>query len=143
MALAFLFLKCTPGLPLAPSSLASCELRVQRPCTTCVLSHPLFCSRYGCLLRTAVPCLRVCRDPAFGARALPAMSALLGTPDVVPSMRPLAFRLTALNRPQVLYIPVHNPSEYPLVVRAAVVCFSFLSRPRWGRASAVLPCDAQ
>ncbi len=42
----------------------------------------------------------------------------MGLPQEQPSLRPLSFRLTALNRPQYLYIPVHNPTDLPLLVRA-------------------------
>lgn len=46
----------------------------------------------------------------------------MGLPQEQPSLRPLSFRLTALNRPQYLYIPVHNPTDLPLLVGVPVCC---------------------
>jgi hypothetical protein len=57
---------------------------------------------------------------------VPALSSLVGSSVTNATMRPVSFRLSALNKKQLLYIPVHNPSDYPLAVSVAVVCCALL-----------------
>ena len=57
-------------------------------------------------------------DYAGPDESIPQLAALFGATRTNSTFRPLSFRLAALHRPQFLYIPVHNPSEFPLSVRA-------------------------